>query len=393
MVMVAVALTAWSSAVDDAYSQKPQLATFQESAQLVIDRTFSGNITASITLQSTSNQEIIVPSGLVNDILDNPRIVSVILTNQEGCGVPGVADRGCILINILRAPEDTNIIKIQDAARAAGDSVIGDLNRLFDTDAAYHSSYIHHRDELNVLLGTSGTVSGRDVVSAVYAMPREDTYSMYQKIAALTVDRRIRDAGGFFTAAGTLAAGDVTHMSLSIIPCDEHPLFQLKVSSEYGGAANVSRVDPMDYFGIGKITRSDYFSNGFYPLNSVFQVVMLSPDVVKLRAAEADMIPTREVGGEWIPTEFGKSGWVFDSVEGVKIDGRYLFGTDVDAGDDGGLVLEFDPASSAGRQGGGSAATVTQDGVGVEEYVVIAIIIAVFAAAAAGFYLRGYRNR
>ena len=50
------------------YAQDPQLATFQESAQILIDQRISNNVTASITLQTTSNQEIRIPTELVNKI-------------------------------------------------------------------------------------------------------------------------------------------------------------------------------------------------------------------------------------------------------------------------------------------------------------------------------------
>jgi hypothetical protein len=43
-------------ATNFAYAQKPQLATFQEIAQVIVDQKLSNNVTASVTLQSTSNQ-------------------------------------------------------------------------------------------------------------------------------------------------------------------------------------------------------------------------------------------------------------------------------------------------------------------------------------------------
>ena len=48
--------------------QSPQLSTFQETAQILIDKQISNNVTASITLQSTSNQEIRIPSELEQQI-------------------------------------------------------------------------------------------------------------------------------------------------------------------------------------------------------------------------------------------------------------------------------------------------------------------------------------
>jgi len=372
--------------VGGAHAQELQLATFQETAQVLVDRTLSGNVTASVTLQSTSNQEIKIPSDLNQRILDSQRIVSVVLTNHDGCGVLGVSDEGCILVNVARAPEDTNIVKVQEAARQNGDQIIGGLNELFDTDATYHSSFLHHKDVINEMLGTSGAVSGRDVVSAVYTMPREDTHAMYQKVSALTLDRRIRDSGGFYSTASSLASHENSHMALSILPAQGTSLFQLRVASDYPGADSTNRLSPLDYFHTDEIRRSDYFAGGFYPLNSIFQVVILSPEEITIQDVNADLIPTREVGGEPIPTEFDRSGWVFDEKPSTKIEAKYLFGTKTSASG-GELKLAYGTAAEEVEIGPGGGPSFE-----IDESVAVAAIIAAFAAAAAGFYLRGYRR-
>ena len=367
-----------AAAADEAYSQEVQLATFQETAQVLVDRTLSGNVTASVTLQSTSNQEIKIPSELAQKIRANPAIISVVLTNQEGCGVLGVSGQSCILVNVARSGNDTNILKVQQSARMHGDLVIGDLNALFDADASYHSGYLHHRDGINVMLGTSGAVSGRDVVSAVYTMDMEETGSMYQKISALTLDRRIRDSGGFFEAAKSLSAHENAHMTLSIIPGGSKSLFQLRVSAEHPGAEDTDRFSPLDFLGVDEIKRSGYFEGGFYPLNSILQVVMLSPQQIELRNINTNSIPAREIGGEMIPTEFNQNGWVFDTTTGTKIEGKYLFGTRTSASSNE-LSLAF-----------GAVGEHVDEPAEDYDSIVIVAIIAVFGAAIAAFYLRGY---
>jgi len=42
------------------YSQEVRLATFQETAQIIVDKSISQNVTASITLQSTSSTLVVV---------------------------------------------------------------------------------------------------------------------------------------------------------------------------------------------------------------------------------------------------------------------------------------------------------------------------------------------
>ncbi len=366
----------------DAYSQEVQLATFRETAQILVDRTLSGNITASITLQSTSNQEIKIPSELDQKIRDDKRIISVILTSQEGCGVPGVVDQSCILVNIIRSPEDSNIIKIQESAKKSGDDIIDELNELFDTKASYHSSFVHHKDDINVMLGTSGAVSGRDIVSATYTMPKEDTQSMYQKITALTLDRSIRDSGGFYNTALSLASHENSHMTLSILPMQTTSLFQISVSSDYPGAVDTNRLDPLYYLQSDMLERSSYFAGGFYPLNSILQIVLLSPEEIIIHDVNSNIIPTRIVDGDIIPTEFDQNGWIFDQRQSTKIEGKYIFGTNA-AADRDELKLTY---------GSPEQEINYEESFKIDESIAIIAIITVFAVAAAGFYLKGYKR-
>ena len=57
-----------------AYSQEMSLSTFQETAQILIDKRIAQNVTASITLQSTSIQEIKIPAELEQRIREKMRI-------------------------------------------------------------------------------------------------------------------------------------------------------------------------------------------------------------------------------------------------------------------------------------------------------------------------------
>ena len=87
------------------YAQEMSLATFQETAQVIIDKNISQNVTASITLQSTSIQEIKIPAELEQRIRENENISAITLTNQDQC-VLGVNNESCILINVKRNPDE-----------------------------------------------------------------------------------------------------------------------------------------------------------------------------------------------------------------------------------------------------------------------------------------------
>ena len=183
-----------------AYSQEIGLATFQESAQLIIDKKMLQNSIASITLLSTNTQEIKIPIGLEEKIRENKRIQAIVITNQNNC-VLGVNDQSCILINVERNPEDKGINAIQESTKKIGDSFIDEINQMLNTDAKFFQVYIHTTDQANQELETSGIISGSGIISAVYTMPMQDTHYMYQKISTMLLSKEIRDGKGFYNVA------------------------------------------------------------------------------------------------------------------------------------------------------------------------------------------------
>ena len=64
------------------------------------------------------------------------------------------------------------------------------LNQIFDTKAEFHSTFIQTDDESNVALETSGAISGKGTVSAVYTMPMEDTgFNVCKNISIINSQR------------------------------------------------------------------------------------------------------------------------------------------------------------------------------------------------------------
>lgn len=362
-----------------AHSQEIGLATYQETAQVLIDKTISQDVTSSITLQSTSVQELKIPAGLEQRIREDSRVGAVILTNEEQC-VLGVVDEACIMINIKRDPEDTNFLEIQNTSKAVASLYIDDLNEAFDTASEFHSVFIHTSDETNEMLETSGAVSGRGTISAVYTMPMESTDSMYEKISSVLLPKAIRESGGFYDVAKNLSLQEDAKMTFSLIPLEGKSLLQLKATVGYPGtAAGITDVSPLEYLQTEKLQRSAYFSTGVYPLNSLLQVVVLSPEPAKVSGVKGSMLETRDVGGELVPTDVSREGWVFDPPEGQKIQGKWIFGEET-AVDGDTVTFSLD---GEGGEGAGEP---------FDESVVVAVIISVVAAAAAAFYLKGYKK-
>jgi len=362
-----------------AFSQEMGLATFQESAQIVIDKSISQNVTASISLQSTSVQEIKIPAEFEQEIRENKRIEAIILTNEEQC-VLGVVQESCIIINVERNPEVRGIFAIQDETREVADQYIEKINQIFDTNAKFHSVYVHSSDESNVALETSGVVSGKGVISAVYTMPMEDTNSMYEKMSAILIPKIIRDADGFYNIAKNLSFQENAKMTFSFIPLDSKSLLQLKLAVNYPNkASEISQISPLELLNVENIKRSDYFSSGFYPLNSIIQVVILSPENTNISNVKGNIVPSQIIDGEKIPTDVTKNGWIFDPQEGQMIQGKYIFGEESSINKED---LKFSLGGSE----------LQPEKVETNEEIIVVIIITIVAIGAAIFYLKGYKK-
>ena len=363
-----------------AYSQELGLATFQENAQIIVDNSISQNVTASITLQSTSTQEIRIPAELEQKIRENERIKAIVLTNHDQC-VLGVVDQSCIMINVERDFADKGIIAIQDSTKEIGDLYIDEINQAFDTDAKFHSVFIHSSNQINEALETSGVISSKGIISAVYTMPMEDTNSMYEKISTILIPKIIRDGGGFYDVAKDLSFEENSKMTFSFIALESKSLLQLKLSVDYPNKGTIiSEISPLEFLKVENLKRSDYFSSGLYPLNSIIQVIVLSSENTNVSDVKGNIVPTQIIENEKIPADISKEGWVFDPEEGQRIQGKYIFGEKVSVSKQ---ELEF---SLGGEQ------TTQPENVEFDESIAVVIIITIVAIAAAMFYLKGYKK-
>jgi hypothetical protein len=384
LILAVMVITISGISLNQAYSQEIGLSTFQESAQVIIDEKIYQKTTASITLFSSNVQEIIIPIELEQKIREDQWVQAVVLTNENNC-VLGVVDQSCIIINIARNPNDAGINAIQDSTRKIADSYIDEINRLFDTNAKFFQVFIHTSDKSNEALETSGIISGTGTISAVYTMPMEDTDSMYGKMSAMLLSKQIRESGGFYDISKKLANEENAKMSFAIIPTESKSNLQLRVSSD--NPLDISnqiereptKINPLEFFKINELNRSDYFSTGNYPLNSIFQIIILSNESTNVSDVKGNIIPTQNIDGIEIPIEITKEGWVFDPQEGQKIQGKYIFGENTSVSEDelkfslGGNDIQFKETES-------------------KESIIVGIIIAIVSLGAAVFYLKGYKK-
>ena len=376
-----------------AYSQDVQLATFQETVQIIIDKNVSQNVIASISLQSTSIQEIRIPAQLEQQIREDRQVTAVIFTNQDEC-ITGVVDRSCIVMNIAADPKNEGIFEIQDAAKAVSEKYIDEINQVFGTKATFHSVYLQSGDEANKSLEAITTTTDKGVISAVYTLPASDTSSMYEKISAILIPRVIRDSGGFYDIVKEISHDENASMTFTMVPLESKSLLQLKLSVDYpDGASGISEISPLEFLKTESINRSDYFSTGFYPLNSLIQVVVLSPENTNISKAKGNILTTQIVDGEKIPESITEQGWIFDPDQGRVIQGKYIFGEETTISKEN---LEFSLRDTSTQRDIIDPPTIDPsiqtDRPELDESMVIIIIISIAAIMAAIFYLKGYKR-
>ena len=370
--------------LNPSHSQEIGLSTFQETAQLIIDNKLTQETITSITLLSSNIQEIKIPVEFEQKIKDNKRIQAIVVTNENNC-VLGVIDQSCILINIDRNPEDKGINAIQDSSKKIGESLIGEINQIFDTNAEFFQVFIHTSAKSNEELDTSGIISGTGAISAVYTMPMEDTHSMYEKMSSMLISKQIRDSGGFYNIARNLSTEENAKMSFSIIPTESKTLSQLRVSVSNPTEEIIEKsktdikINPFEFFKIKDLNRSEYFSIGNYPLNSIFQIVILSNEDKIISNVKGNTIPTQTIDGIEIPMEITKNGWIFDPKNGTQIQGKYIFGEKTTINEN---ELKFSLSEK----------NMQTNEMELDESIIVVGIITVISIGAAIFYLKGYKK-
>ncbi|CUR51929.1 conserved exported protein of unknown function [Nitrosotalea devaniterrae] len=317
------------------YAQQPQLASYRETAHILVDEKVQNKTTAFITLASTSPVEMRVPADLSQRISNTANVTSVVITNAQNC-ITGVQDQGCILVNIVSPAlvESYNITTIQTAARQIGDNLIDSMNKAFATNAQFNSVYINPKGDLSGALGTSGIVSGNRTISVIYTMSRPDSSYLFDGLTAILIPKQIRDDGGFFNAAQKMAQDSNSTVTFAITPGQGAQLYQLQVSKQIPIKSQVTSVKPLELLGVDKLEKSSYFDVGFFPLNSILDVTVISNQNVAITSHGGNLAPTTIKDGQKLPADLTKSGWIMDPEYGQRISAIYLFGKDTSVSTD-----------------------------------------------------------
>ena len=378
-------------------------ATFQETATILYDQKFSNSVISSIGFETTNNEEIRFSNEVIQKINDNEKIKAVIFTNAGECVIGVTTEEQCIMINFnyQQLKGDGGIRMVQDSAKEMGEKIINELNEALGMKGKFHSTFIHTVDDANILLETSGVVSGRGSVSATYVMPKQSTDFLFADLAGKLLPKEIREGGGFYEISKKLAKNDNSVISISIIRNENSNLFMFKVADETKNTSeDISKINVLENLGVESISRSDIFDGRNVPLNSVIQLLIIPKEQSKI-----DAIATHAITDLTKLENISNKGWFFESPAGYKIDARFLFGQDkviqhnelrMEIGPwNGESEVSFYSVENIENEGHGSMSDVMKENSEVEEqsqYIILGIIIAAGIGAAI-FYLKGYKPK
>ena len=301
---------------DEPRPQAVNYIPFKEIATVVIDQ--KNDVTKiSYSLISKDNKDFLIPDSLAAKILNIERISTIVYTNEEKCA-PGVLDATCILIDIPYSNvEGTSFKEKQKVVREIGDSIIDDINQALGTNAKYHSIPIQ-----------TNANTQEAIMNVVYTMDKLPSKTLFAKFILSNIPDEIRFATGFFNHAYALSGDENSVFMFSISPEKNRSLYAFHISvTSHDNEIDLNNFSPLDLLHEDILNRSKLYAGGFYPLNSIVNVLVFSEDKLQVLKTNSDII-----GSLNNADELKKNGWYFISSESVsademnKLDLRYLFG-------------------------------------------------------------------
>jgi hypothetical protein len=422
------------------FSQEFKKSTFSENIVVIYDmRLYSqsggflmvksaGDVQIQIGLQSTSADDFKFSDDLIKKIRDEDVIQSVSFTNIEemdgignkvGCvdGVKG--NNQCVLINLDfeeikklitdedREQKDGKISRVQIETKKIGDSLIDDINNAFGTNAKFHSVFIHVGDKKS-----ENGIMDKEIVSAVYISPKENSYELINRFSESLISNKITNGNGFYDIAKEFAKDETRELDLyegqitgqtitpstisfTIYPTEEGARYLLNVSATYYNVAkSIGEIYPLEYLNIKELKRSTYFENEFVPLDSLLDLIILTPEKEPIMIDSANTFVIEKISNV---TDINKKGWFFELPYGDFTAGKFLFGKSNSVTNDELKlkIVAWDGISEVKIESSVLKKVISvQEEEGEEEqsqYVIIAVIIVV-AIAAAIYYMKGYKS-
>ncbi len=298
-----------------------EFADFQEHIQITINAR-EKTTEMSVSLMSPNWQDMLIPPKLEKAIFNSERLHGITFTNAWQCA-PGIIADPCVLVQITREGLGEFTETIQKNTREITDKIIMD-SQFIGVNVKFHS----------IIIESEKPSEGKPALAtAVYTAKTFLTPKLVSLIGNQLLDKEIRDGGGFYDVLNKFTENEFSEFSLTLRPDNDKILRTITVSLSTSGLPEemlTDTIDPLNLIGASipgfthdKVHRSKYFSEGFYPLNSIFIVKVITDTDYKVKNVNGGLIATIATSAD-----LEESGWFFTSNSNGKIEGRYLFGTD-----------------------------------------------------------------
>jgi len=326
---------------------EPDQHSLKEFLQIIIDQRESKN-RISVSLISTSQSDIKLPDE-IEAISSNPNIFSMTITNEFACA-PTQIDKACVIIEVEREGLGDNLTEMKKNAREIADKI------WYDQKGEYAGAIIFVPEFYSITVQPKGGLSMDEakrlgekglVVQIIYTIHSQPTSQLFTALSTMLLSDDLRTSGGFYNIAEKLAGNYFSEFTVIVTPLENYMLRELHISllcsNEIRELVNCERlynelipgvqegtideqhargyVSPLDFIQVENISRSKIFSDGFLPLNSVIQVLILSEEDFLVKSVNSNVIENLQDLGD-----LQDSGWFFISNAGQKIDARYIFG-------------------------------------------------------------------
>jgi len=318
----------------------PEEHSLREHLQLIIDqREFQNRI--SVGLMTKNPDDIKLPDN-IEAISSNPKIFSMIVTNEFACA-PTKIDKACVIIEVEREGLGDNFTEMKKNAREIADKIVADGVIVFTPE--FYSITFQPKSGLSEneakRLGEKGSVA-----KVVYTIHKQPTNELFTALSNMLLSNEIRTSGGFYDIAEKLSENYFSEFTVTIIPLENEMLRQLHISllcsNEIRELVNCDRlydelfpgdegkideqiargvISPLDIMQVENISRSKIFLDEFLPLNSIIQIMILSDEDLQVKSVNSNVIENLQDLGD-----IQESGWFFMSNAGQEIDARYIFG-------------------------------------------------------------------
>ena len=336
---------------------------YQESMILLVDQP-NQEAHLTISLMSKSNEDFMISDQLEEKIKNTKGLISISMTNKDEC-VIGVQNETCILISLSRTSihSQEEYDSVQEGAREIGELFIDDLYNLFPGSfrihqPEFHSVFLHSGGQFLAGGDYESTFTG-GIVSAIYTLPMLSTEELVNKMSDTILKKEIRSGEGFLDVAKKISTfqeqvsfeiapvgsedfQDVvvdlprSTFTFSILPEQTRVLYMFTTLLDIPiEQIDVYDLKPLDLIGVDTVSRSEYFSNGFFPLNSIISVVIYPENNFEVKKVNSPLITDlADVDilkqGGWFTNSFRVNATSIDEQSNLRdnLDMKYLFGTE-----------------------------------------------------------------